>query len=508
MSLRTHLLQTGLDASSVSQITTTLDIWRKSCGPEWTVERIKSLKMWYLRRLNGEANPVIPWVATNKDGTIKGPLRCVFCAKSPMKVLDRLAMYTAFKSIAPTRAQRKKFFSSVRDLPTDPFFIPYLKMALEETIIPEFEEKTYHSYPFSGTRRVPVADCSKTVPNSPEALIDDFRTSIVWDFLDDEECEYVISHTLDNLYIMLVRDVEEDVEDNRVGRIGCIMEKGCKARFVSVPRLVFQLATLSLGFFLFKYLRNLPEDCTYNQEKGALWVHEQLQNGKKVSSIDLSDATNNFPLWLISRVLDWLPIPAPHKTTFIKVATGKWKADHLRGPKELKWNKGQPLGVYPSFAAFAVTHRTLLRALELRHNLKDTFRIIGDDVVISNPLMSFQYRRMLDRMGCPVSESKTVMHSSKLAEFAGRVILERQGIILPKKVLEDKDSNLLERIRRKVRFQREVKTPLDLLSVITSRENPLGLTLWERAAFRSLLKEEEVVHLVQEARDKDRKSVV
>jgi hypothetical protein len=141
--------------------------------------------------------------------------------------------------------------------------------------------------------------------------------------------------------------------------------------------------------------------------------------------------------------------------------------------------------------------------LELRHNLKDTFRIIGDDVVISNPLISFQYRRMLDRLGCPVSESKTVMHSGKLAEFAGHVILSRQGIIPPKKVLEDKDSNLLERIRRKVQFNREVKTPLDLISVITSRENPLGLTLWERAAFRSLLKEEEAVHLIQEARDKE-----
>jgi hypothetical protein len=213
-----------------------------------------------------------------------------------------------------------------------------------------------------------------------------------------------------------------------------------------------------------------------------------MEEGCKMSSVDLSDATNHFPLSVILHVLQFSrEIPIQHIKLWMLVCKGEWKMDHLKGPRALTWSKGQPLGVYPSFPSFALTHGIILRAIELRYALSDTFRVLGDDVIISNPIVAWSYRTLLTKMGVPVSDSKTFMNSPSIGEFAGKLVIKKGSkvdIINPQKILEATDDNLLEMVKRRVNTPDKVNTPLDLLSLIIREDNPVGLSSWERAALR------------------------
>jgi hypothetical protein len=398
-------------------------------------------------------------------------------------------IYTGIKvkTRYPTKNQRRKFFSSVQAPDCDVPHIPYLRKAVQELNIPEFRDHTYRFYCFSGTKAVP-SSLMGSIKNEPKALVEDFKTSAIWDLLDDPDGQYVLSHVLDDLYPMLFK-VNETVVDSRIGKIGVIQEKGAKARFVAIPRLTVQLGSLPLGDMLYRILRRVPWDCTYDQESGAAWCQDRLAEGCKCFSVDLSDASNYFPLKLILRVISWIPaIPRPQTNYLRKTARGAWKADHLLGPSDLTWSRGIPLGMYSCFPAFALTHGLLLRSIELRYNLKDTFRVLGDDVVISNPLVHLIYRRYLESMGMPVSEDKTLEASASLAEYAGFVITPKSRF-RPQKLISPTQHNVVEISRRKdfVSLE-EVRNPLDLLLLAYRKENSLGLSLHVRAALRNAVR--------------------
>jgi hypothetical protein len=86
-----------------------------------------------------------------------------------------------------------------------------------------------------------------------------------------------------------------------------------------------------------------------------------------------------------------------------------------------KWTKGQPLGLYPSFPMFALTHGILVKSIEENLGFSDTFRVLGDDIVISNHVVYDEYRKILDLLQIPISEKKSIS-STNVAEFAGMLI--------------------------------------------------------------------------------------
>jgi hypothetical protein len=306
---------------------------------------------------------------------------------------------------------------------------------------------------------------NKSVPNTVDQLVDDFQTSVLWDALDDERCMYVIADACANMYPSLFRSCKGDeVECSTVGKVSCIQERGCKARWIAMPRLIFQVASLSLGEYLQDVIAATPWDCTRNQDSGPEWAQAELRKGRKLFSVDLSSFTDMFPLELILRVLRWTNAPDEYLHFFEWLSTGTWHVPgHLRlGLTEIQWKRGQPLGCIASFPAAALAHGALLRSIEMTYNLNDTFRVLGDDVIISNPLTHWAYRNWLDKLGCPVSEPKTI--TGEIGEFAGRVIT-RKRIMLPSKVTIPTRDNLLFRLGQELTLE-EARTPLGLLAAL------------------------------------------
>lgn len=108
----------GLDKRTTLALTNRICKWVQNNGEEWTVNRLKAIKTFYIQRLSGNRDATIEWQKMNLRGIPHGFTR-VFSMKKPQKVLSALMVYTSFVSRSVTKAQRNKFYSSVTAVPVD-----------------------------------------------------------------------------------------------------------------------------------------------------------------------------------------------------------------------------------------------------------------------------------------------------------------------------------------------------------------------------------------------------
>jgi hypothetical protein len=204
------------------------------------------------------------------------------------------------------------------------------------------------------------------------------------------------------------------------GNLCIIGDSGGKDRLILIGNPVVQEQLKDLQIFLLDLLATLPTDCTYDQSKGVDFIRQCQKNKKKVHSVDLSDATWNFPFSLQAQVLralggssllEYFELPVSDDGRLVSV------------------EKGQAMGLNPSFPLFGLTHNLILIAIckNVGRIPVDTFRVLGDDVVIADDEVLKEYKNFLRDYEVPISESKSVS-SRIVGEFAGRIIWKCQDI--------------------------------------------------------------------------------
>jgi hypothetical protein len=213
-----------------------------------------------------------------------------------------------------------------------------------------------------------------------------------------------------------------------IGVVGYTHEPGFKFRAFAAPNPVLQAALEPMKKSLLKALSLLPWDCTHDQQSGVAAVQEWLQNGLTVYSVDLSDATNNFPLDTQLEVLQSLGAPEQDLRLLWLVARSPYRKTWGDG-ECVTWTVGQPLGAAPSFPMFALAHAAVALTAERYAGIPanqsgSTFRILGDDFVCCHPGVHEAYRDLLGALRCPVSEAKC-LQSPLAGEFAGKLITDR-----------------------------------------------------------------------------------
>lgn len=260
-----------------------------------------------------------------------------------------------------------------------------------------------------------------------------------------------------------------------VGSFGFITEPGLKLRAVAMPHTALQLMLEPLKDTLFNILRTLPADCTFDQDKGVKalvdfqnqtkYFRHQCEwsnpdpNGLSLDNyfgpigsehstavaycFDLSKATDSFPwsqtlydLWHILDNQD--PVTAQSLLLMHRCSTDSWSANRRPDCDQFwKWEVGQPLGLGPSFPAFALSHHMLMwrlgRMLDMSPDHTQRFyRLLGDDIVITHSGLAQLYHETMERVFDVRINLGKSMVSSKTAEFAGRIIHQGQIISLGK----------------------------------------------------------------------------
>jgi len=505
--LRDRFIVIGVSRSLAADLASTVSRWESGSGQEWTVNRLKLLKAAFLKRIAGEEY-LLPYVATRRDalGVLpKGPFGTLWKVTntdmtSISRALNAMMVYSTFMADVVTDKQWEKFHNSMTRLPVESSAV---KTVLEKIRIPSWmkvdRKKRLTSFEeFVVTRGYSVAKVNKEL----DSFVESGTGMALWSEFPQYKAVFQseISHAIDNRigmddYFGYHPPLDSATTIDPVGILGCSQEPGYKLRVFASPNIVHQVAMSRLKAQLFTLLAECRWDCTYDQVRGTSWTQMQLLQGREVFSIDLSDATNNFPLEVQLHVLQNIGCLAEDVELFHRLSRAPWKSS-IHGSFVGRWSVGQPLGLGPSFAAFALTHGVLVHSIARRLRVNDSFRVLGDDIVISDRQVATSYLEAMQKLGVPISQDKTI-RSAHFAEFAGKVI-SRDGILNVLKWRDPSDRSFLDVVRllgpRSVALlssrQKRVATFVSLLPQPQGFGwNPRGVSLEKRLLLQQALNE-------------------
>jgi hypothetical protein len=342
-----------------------VDFWVQNSGLEWTVSMLKIIYTDYIR-YRARKEPVGKWYKRTSGG-LPSVASALFKysnrgKKQCFAVTQLLRVYTIFVSNSPTEKQLSKFLDGVNadviPVPTDitAGLVKAASMCCDRVKL-DILPRPYIMYVPSPSKRVPHFD-GKTYPedeywNSQYLTLKLTYTGQILRHRYPEIFKGVLEHLEDTTQFVGRKPPTPDT----VGSIGLIQEPGYKLRAVANPNRIYQMCLEPLGDCLYNTIRSFDWDCTHNQSKAHPVIQDKLRCGTTVHCIDLSGATDYFPLSLqISTLKRFIHDPYGYINLFGELSRSSW---NFLGNK-LSWKKGQPLGLYPSFASFALTHGLLL----------------------------------------------------------------------------------------------------------------------------------------------------
>lgn len=406
-----------------------LDIWFRWVthnGPEWAVKRFKSLKVDLIRQ-HGGLPLVSTWIRKNSRGQYYGTIGALFRwakigEKQFSRVLQAFCIYTSMLSKVETESQLKKFIDAVScSLP-----IGLTSTDLSEIMNTASSLIGYHTISRCDNRLITYRGSPDKLAPLPHNLgctqqDKNILLETTWlrnpdntlFYLDFRDLYDPVLDGIGNITSSLFLEVDRT---SYAGEVHFIQEPGYKLRSIASPYRIHQLALQPLGNALGGIVSKLPWDCTFDQSKALPVIQDYLRDCRPVYSVDLSSATDYFPLLLQENVLRSIFGPSSRDVDlFCAISKMKWKSSI----GDVQWKRGQPLGVYPSFFAFTLTHGIILAWLAEMQT--DKFFVLGDDVVILDTQLYERYINFLMKINCPYSVEKSIS-SALVAEFAGQVV--------------------------------------------------------------------------------------
>ena len=112
-----RLIALGLKRTSAIELESLVDRWSRCSGPEWTVSRLKGIKMALISYAAGR--PIsLSWVRLNKSGLPHGVLSELFRLavtndRGLFIAVNSVMIYSTFVADQITESQREKFFGSM-----------------------------------------------------------------------------------------------------------------------------------------------------------------------------------------------------------------------------------------------------------------------------------------------------------------------------------------------------------------------------------------------------------
>lgn len=443
--------------------------WVRCSGVEWTVKRLKSLKVDFYRQ-KAKLPFLTPWIHKNSSGEFSGVIGSLFrwgskSDRNFRKIVQCLMVYSWFYHESPTDTQMKKFISAVTA--KAPVMEQTELEAMRKAFSANFRLRTVDRsmevdlllYRGSSSKRRPYLGLlTNQIAGS---LPQDAPSAGEVSWLLASEPILKLYYGYRELFDPVLKSINLNVPWGRLslptnqaprdprrvvaGRVAYIQEAGLKLRAVASPLLLFQLVLRHFGAAAYRVAKELPWDCTHDQSKPVSVLQRHLLAGRTVHSVDLSNATDYFPLEFQSLCMRALFGNISDISLFEELSRARWKTP---SGEFLSWERGQPLGLYPSFGVFTVSHGMLLWYLNgCRWNDESPeFYVLGDDVVITDPSLYEKYIQTLERWGCPWSPDKT-LSSNQICEFAGKVITS-DSVTSQYKWREMSDENFIDICRQ------------------------------------------------------------
>lgn len=228
-----------------------------------------------------------------------------------------------------------------------------------------------------------------------------------------------------------------DLVTTRLGRLAFIPDKGAKTRLMAIGNYWIQEVLLGLHNCLYGMLRRLRQDGTYAQQRAADVVCKVTLT-KPVWSYDLTAATDRFPVQPQALLLEYLDSRLSNWTKLMDQMEFDYKGF------QYTYSVGQPMGLYSSWATFALTHHTIVQYAAWKERKKfpfNSYRILGDDIAIWDYEVAKRYKSLLTTLDVTISDAKSVINDEQCksgysAEFAKQIFYNgRELTAVPPNIL-------------------------------------------------------------------------
>jgi len=208
----------------------------------------------------------------------------------------------------------------------------------------------------------------------------------------------------------------------RMGKLSVVYDQAGKARVVAITNWWIQLALKPLHDSIFRSLRGLDTDGTFDQGAPLLRLYEARDPNHKFSCFDLSSATDRLPLALQVDILNAMGVRGDLWSGLLDF---RWSLTgalaKLSNESGVKYSVGQPMGAYSSWGMLAVTHHVIVQIAAARAGLSNFkhYCVLGDDIVINHDAVAQCYVDLMSTLGVSINLGKSVI-SKDVVEFAKR----------------------------------------------------------------------------------------
>lgn len=214
-----------------------------------------------------------------------------------------------------------------------------------------------------------------------------------------------------------------------LGKLSCKEEAAGKVRVFAMVDIWTQSMLKPLHDFIFKFLKNLPNDGTFDQNLSVLRAKEKAARFGQSFGYDLSAATDRLPISLQIRILSDL-IGSKKAELWGKILVDRdyiLSSDEHLGKgvtKSLRYKVGQPMGALSSWGMLALTHHMIVQACyrEVYPLTPVTwyseYELLGDDIVLFDEKVAHAYLQFMDMIGVGINLSKSVISNNGSFEFA------------------------------------------------------------------------------------------
>jgi len=215
-------------------------------------------------------------------------------------------------------------------------------------------------------------------------------------------------------------------KSRRLRKLSYFSDKEGKVRVVAILDYFSQTSLYMFHRWLYRQLKKIPQDCTFDQGR----FKETVATWKEFDSVDLSSATDRFPIKYIRGILE--PVfPKSFLDAWEYIMVGIPFSITLPNKEEnLSYSVGTPMGAYTSWGSFALAHHALVYSCCLELGIKWSeakYFLLGDDILFGDHRLSELYKIKIKRLGVEFSLPKTYT-STKFFEFAKRIFYEGEEI--------------------------------------------------------------------------------
>jgi hypothetical protein len=182
-----------------------------------------------------------------------------------------------------------------------------------------------------------------------------------------------------------------------------------------------------------KTLRSLASDGTYSHDNVGKFACQKTKDKSFIFCADLTAFTDRFPAVIQEHLLKELLKEKPQLANAFWTLLAKRQFTVAWSGEKVEYSCGQPMGAYASWPLCSLAHHLVIEYCgQGIKDIKSKYRMIGDDVIITDEVMAQNYQSVIEALGVSINYGKTVqspkndLHSA--AEVAKQLFVNGQTI--------------------------------------------------------------------------------